>query len=276
MITIYPNFYTMTPYYVPIDTALMRIREGKSKNRIEWVMAAQDQKELQSRKKKLPCILFSGQFGHRHLDGLIGHSGWMCVDFDKFSSFDEMQMWRDSLEGDNYTYSVFTSPSGKGLKCLVKIPAPTNDIYRNHKAYFRGLQSYYDTEYFDVNMFDYSRICYESYDPELQINSNSQLWTGQIFDPEPVKVEYNKASLSEMETARRLIKWSDRKFPIVAGNRNANLFRLCCSLNDFGIDKEHALSLVSVYQADDFKLGEIVVTLNSAYKKTSKHGSLKF
>lgn len=273
MITIFKTFYDTNPYYVPIDTALSRIRNGKSAELVKNCQAQTDYKSYSAAKKKLPCIIFGGEFGQRAIAGLIRHSGYICLDYDKFPDADELQLWRDTLESDEYTYSIFTSPSGMGLKRIVKIP-PTD--YLGHKAYFRALQAQYDCPYFDINMFDVSRICFESYDPELQINPASRTWDEQIFDPQPVAIEYNKASLSEQETARRLLLWSDRKFPIVSGVRNANLYRLCCSLNDFGIDKEHALSLVSRFQADDFKLNEIEVTLNSAYKKVNKHGILKF
>jgi hypothetical protein len=275
IVTIYPNFYTMTPHYRPIDQVLMRIKSGKSAELVDKAKLALDlgPKEYASAKKKLPCILFSGQFVHRCIDGLINHSGYICLDFDKFSDYESLLTWRDSLIDDRYTYSVFVSPSGNGLKCVVKIP-PTD--YKGHKACFMALKAYYGSEYFDDTVFDVSRICFESYDPGLQIKPDSELWTGQLFDPEPVKVEYNKATLSEQETARRLIVWSNKKFPIVSGYRNANLFRLCCSFNDFGIPRDYALSLVSEFQADDFKLAEIVTTLNSAYKKTSKHGVLRF
>lgn len=274
MITIYPNLYTMTPYYVPIETALNRIRSGKSAKLVHDVQKAIDAKGCATAKKKLPCIMFHGEFGQRAISGLIKHSGFICLDYDKFPDADTLKFWRDTLEVDEYTYSIFTSPSGMGLKRLVKIP-PTD--YKGHKAYFMALQVQYDCPYFDVNMFDVSRICFESYDPELQINADSKLWAGQLFDPEPIRVEYNKASLDEQETARRLLKWADRKFPIVAGARNANLFRLCCSMSEFGVNKDYVLSLCSQFQAGDFKIHEIERTLKSAYDKTiNKFGTLKF
>lgn len=273
MITIYPNFYTMTPFYITIDKALERIRNGKSAKLVDQAQSATDPKAYSTAKKKLPCILFSGEFNQRAIAGLIRHSGFICLDFDSFPDQNTLQLWRDNLEGDTYTYSVFTSPSGMGLKVIVRIQ-PTG--YKGHKAYFRALQAYYDCPYFDADVFDISRICFESYDPGLQINPDSQIWTGQIFDQEPVKFEYNKATLDQQETVRRLLKWADRKFPIVAGVRNQNLFRLCCSLNDFGVDYDYALSVVSAFQDDDFRIGEIEVTLRSAYKKSEKHGILKF
>ena len=276
MITIYPNFYTMQPYYLPIEKALQRIRSGKSEQLVKAAQSETDPKLYASAKKRLPCIIFGGEFEARAIAGLIRHSGFICLDFDKFTDADTLEMWRDTLQGDEYTYSVFTSPSGMGLKCLVKISIPESDIYWQHKAYFRALQKYYDCEYFDTGVFDVSRICFESFDPELQINADSRVWADQVFDPAPVIIPYNKASLSEQETVRRLLKWSDKKFPIVPGARNANLFRLCCSLNDFGINYDYALSVCSAFQADDFKISEIEATLKSAYKKQAKHGSLKF
>jgi len=269
----------MTPYYVPIDTALSRIRNGKSKQLVENCQAQTEYKAYSAAKKKLPCIIFGGEFGARAISGLIRHSGFICLDFDKFPDLETLQMWRDTLESDEYTYSVFTSPSGMGLKVIIRIPEPVPfaSSYLMHKAYFRAIQAYYNCEYFDVNMFDVSRICFESYDPELQINPDSRVWEGQIFDPQPVQIKYNKTSLSDQETARRLMVWADRKFPIVAGARNVNLYRLCCGLSEFGINKDYAISLVSRFQADDFKLEEIQRTLKSAYDKTAhKFGTLKF
>jgi hypothetical protein len=274
MITIYRHFgETLQPNYRHIDSILARIRDGKSAIPVNFARDCYgDQILYNDIKKRLPCILFSGRFNRRSIDGLIEHSGYIALDFDKFTDPAELALWRDNLDADEYTYSVFTSPSGRGLKCVVKIPPEVE----NHKGYFRGLQAYYNCQYFDPNVFDVSRICFESYDPDLIINPGSSLWTGYIADPEPVKVEYGKASLSDQETARRLLKWSNRKFPIVAGNRNQNLFKLAASLNDYGINYDYALSLCSQFECKDFKLSEIITTLKSAYRKISKHGTLRF
>jgi hypothetical protein len=277
-ITIYRTFYDMQPYHIGIDTALERIRSGKSRQQVEYANATDDPKEFSTRKKQLPCIIFAGKFERRAINGLIEHSGFICLDYDKFPDSDTLQVWRDTLEADEYTYCVFTSPSGRGLKRLVRVPIPKpfDSTYLIHKAYFRSLQAQYECPYFDANMFDVSRICFESYDPELQINPDSRIWEGLKYDPPSIQVVYNKASLSEQETVRRLLLWAERKYPIVIGYRNANLYRLCCSFNDFGINYDHAFSVCSQFQSDDFKLSEIETTLKSAYRKTNKFGTLKF
>lgn len=279
MITIYQNFYTMQPHYLNIDSVLNRIMVGKSAEMVAKCRDSYGDKKLyDSLKKKLPSIMFCGQFGKREIKGLVMHSGFICLDFDKFPDLDTLTTWKESLQTDDYTYSIFTSPSGYGLKCIVRIPQPIpfNNTYVIHKAYFRGLQAYYDCPYFDPNMFDVSRICFESHDPELIINHDSLVWDTLVYDPPPAIIEYNKASLDEQETARRLLVWHGRKYGMNSGNRNSNLFRLCAAFNDYGISLDYAFALCSQYQADDFKLSEIETTVKSAYKKTLKHGSLKF
>lgn len=273
-ITIFSKFHDMTPNYRHIDNILMRIKDGKSAHLVsEARNNYADKISYDKLKKQLPCILFSGNFNHRSISGLVSHSGFLCLDFDRFNTEVELTLWRDNLDADEYTYSVFTSPSGMGLKCVVKIPPePTN-----HKAYFRGLQAYYSCQYFDPNVHDVSRICFESYDPELIINHESKTWTTPLFDPEPAQIEYNRASLDQQETARRLLTWWNRKFGLNNGNRNNNLFKLCITFSDYGIDYDYAFSIVSGFQMTDFRLSEITTTINSAYKR-GKHnfGKLRF
>ena len=49
---------------------------------------------------------------------------------------------------DKYTFCVFISPSGNGLKVLVKIP---NDA-ENHIKYFQSLENYYNSNHFDTQV----------------------------------------------------------------------------------------------------------------------------
>mgnify|MGYP000737115360 CR=1 FL=1 len=46
---------------------------------------------------------------------------------------------KERLSKDRYVYSVFVSPSGNGLKALVKIPKEPE----NHKLYFISLEKYF-------------------------------------------------------------------------------------------------------------------------------------
>lgn len=267
LITIFKNYYEHVPYDRHINDILNRIKTGASEQMVNKYRLTGN-KEL---KKKLPSILFSGQFTKRNSESILKHSGFICLDFDKFPDSETLTMWKDNLEGDNYTYCVFLSPSGYGLKCIVKIPP----IVENHKSYFDALRNYYKCEYFDIHCSDVSRICFESYDPYLTISQNSLVWDKTWLVPTTRKV-YIPQNIDESKTASNLLKWWHRKFGLYTGSRNANVFKLCAAFNDYGISKEYALSLISEFQQEDFRLSEIEVILQSAYRKTDKFGTLKF
>jgi hypothetical protein len=86
---------------------------------------------------------------------------------------------KETLSKNKYVYSVFISPSGNGLKILIKIPADPD----NHKNYFNSLEKYFNSPYFDKTSKNISRVCYESYDPLIYINANSSIWD-TIEEPE--------------------------------------------------------------------------------------------
>jgi hypothetical protein len=72
------------------------------------------------------------------------------------------------------------------------------------------------------------------------------------------------------------ITWWTKKFGLYSGERNANLFKLCAALNDYGVNKNFAENIVLTFQQSDFKSEEILTTLKSAYRKTDKFATLKF
>lgn len=268
IVTIYQNFDPKSPKFERhINHILNRIKTGASKELVLKIRATK-QDEL---KKELPSILFSGQFSYRNDKSIIQHSGFICLDFDKFPDSETLLTWRDTLESNDYTYAVFLSPSGNGLKCLVKIPP---DI-QYHKRYFDALKEYYECPYFDIQCSNISRICFESYDPYLTINHNSVVWdTKKEY---PIK-QYSPTDhpIDEQKTVEILLKWWTKKFGLYIGERNANLFRLCAAFNEYGVNKEFAENIVTTFQKEDFKIKEILNTLNSAYRKTEKFGTLKF
>ena len=69
-------------------------------------------------------------------------------------------------------YSCFISPSGAGLKVLVRIPQDPN----NHVGYFLSLEKHFNSTYFDKTTKNISRVCYESYDPLIYINDKALVW----------------------------------------------------------------------------------------------------
>lgn len=119
-------------------------------------------------KKYLPSICFSGKFEKRFDDKCLIHSGLAILDFDHVEN---LQEFKAEVCKDKYTFAAFISPSGDGLKVLVKIPA---DI-QNHSAHYLGLIDKYPK--LDTTSQNISRVCFISYDPEIYINPESEIHT---------------------------------------------------------------------------------------------------
>ena len=114
-VTIFKNIYDKSPIHTHISTALRRIQDGKSSTLIKKVRKGDKEK-----KKDLPVVCFSGEFYQRKDDALLEHSSFIVLDFDHV----DVSKVKDSLAVDDFVYSCWTSPSGDGVKALVRITNP--------------------------------------------------------------------------------------------------------------------------------------------------------
>lgn len=275
-VTIFSNIKeTSVPFYRDVLAILSRVKEGKSKDIVRKIRLEKD-KELRNKlKQELPAICFSGTFSKREDSALMEHSGLICLDFDNFPSSDEILAKKDELANDPYTFSVFISPSGNGLKVLVKIPKDAS----KHKSFFNALEAYYNCEQFDKTSKNVSRVCYESYDPTIFVNVNSIEWT-KIDDAEIEHVTKDMRPTipidDENEIINRLAKWWDNKFGFVSGARNNNLFVLAMAFNEYGVSKSEAMYRMMAFASDDFTTKEIQGIIDSAYRHTDKYATKYF
>ena len=276
-ITIFKNINdTSTPFYRDIDVILARIRNGNSKEVVNAIRKEKDRDARNKLKKALPAICFSGTFKKRNDSSIIDHSGYICLDFDGYPSKKEMMAAKGEICTDKYVYSCFVSPSGDGLKVIVKIPKDT----MNHKNYFKALRDHFNSAYFDPTSQNLSRVCYESYDPLIHVNEAAELWDNMVQEIKDYSTEDTllpKIRLTRSdEIMRRLIVWWERSYGIVEGERNNNVFILAGRFNKFGIDKMTAIDHCLRYSHDGFDANEILNIVNSAYKATDEHNTRFF
>ena len=270
-VTIFKNIKeTETPFHREIGVVLDRIKHGATKDLVKQIRDEKNKSERQLLKKKLPAICFSGIFNKRTDNSIVSHTGLMCLDFDGYPSKKEMLQDKDSLTKDSHVFSVFISPSGNGLKVLVKIPADID----NHKAYFNSLNKHFDSNYFDKSCSNISRVCYESYDPMIYVNENSSVWD-KIEEPEYKEVVSHRDPptipiTDENKIVEILVKWWTKKYPMIEGQRNHNVFILAMALNEYGVNKSLASYVLNQYATSDFSLDEINQTINSAYSSVEK------
>ena len=274
MITIFKNIKeTSTPFHRSVDFVLDRIKEGKHKELIRSIRKETDKSKRNTLKKNLPAICFSGTFSKRSDDALIEHSGVICLDFDGYPSESSMLSFKEALTKDQFVLSAFISPSGNGLKVLIKIPKDAD----NHKRYFDALSNYFDSEYFDVTSKNISRVCYESYDNDIYINLESKMWE-EIADYNYTPIDIRKDAptipiTNENQIVDILIKWWNKKYPMVEGQRNNNAFILAAALNEYGVSKSLAVYVLMQYAGNGFSESEIKGTIDSAYRDVMSHGT---
>lgn len=261
---------TETPFHRSIDMVLRRIKGGNTKNLIKAIRQTKDKSERNELKKKLPAICFSGVFTKRMDTAITEHSGFICLDFDGYPNIKDMLSHKEKLSRDGYVYSVFISPSGNGLKVLVRIPAITD----NHISYFNALNKYFDSEYFDKTCRNVSRVCYESYDRLIHINDSSNVWD-TMAEPEYVEMNAHRDPptipiTDHNKIVEILVKWWEKKYPMVDGQRNQNVYILAMAFNDYGVPKALAGYVLGGYADEGFDMSEINRTIDSAYANTSK------
>jgi len=182
-----------------MPTALRRIQEGKSKSIIEEVRSGD-----KAKKKELPIVCFSGEFSTRSDDALFEHSGYIILDFDHVN-VDEV---KKALATDEYVYSCWMSPSGDGVKALVRITNP-----ERHRDHFRALCRYFHKQYFlevDESGINESRACFESYDPDIILKDSSKKFGALASEFSEKQTPDNKAyaytDYMKLNLAARMIR----------------------------------------------------------------------
>ena len=269
VVTIFKNIReTETPFFKDVTYILQRIKDGKSKELVKNIRGEKNKNIRNELKKELPAVCFSGQFNKRADSSIVEHSGLICLDFDGYEKKKELLEDKENFQNNKFVFSVFVSPSGNGLKVLVKIPSEPE----NHTKYFNALKKEFDSQFFDSTSKNISRVCYESYDPLLFVNETSSVWETieeEVYEEKSTFKDVPVLKITdENKIVEILIKWWQLKYPMVEGQRNHNVYILAMAFNDFGISKTLASFVCNQYSSSDFSQREIETTINSAYSNT--------
>jgi hypothetical protein len=144
-----------------------------------------------------PAVIFGGTFrGTGSKKDIDKISGLIVLDFDHIVNLTEIQ---NKIKADPYTYLLFISPSGDGLKAVVKhnLTDPQNwqYLYQELEAYylrmFDGITDKGGKQLCpDPSGKDISRMCFLPYIENLYRNDDSDIW------------EYSGEYLKQAKTAK--------------------------------------------------------------------------
>ena len=242
---------------------LQQIQKGhwkKKINDIRYHLKNGNENEAAKIKSNLPCMTISATFKERRKkDYIDSYTGLLHLDYDKLENAEEV---KTNLISIPYTYSAFISPSGNGVKVLVK----SDNAMSSHEVAFNSLREYYDkivSVESDSHVKDITRLCYMSYDPDLYLNETSEVF------------KYKTSTLDQIDLS---LVWSytSNKHEFVVGNRNNFVHSFACNANRYGIDISDTTNFAYSYSEASFPEKEIELTVKSAYENNvNENGSAR-
>ncbi len=279
MVTIFKNFNEVVEHKT-IATILEEIKTGKYKPGIIYLRKSLVEKKEEAynkAKKSLPAFTPSGRFvGGRKLEFLANYSNCIILDIDKLSAAD-LQNAKHLANQSEFTFASFISPSGNGLKILVKI----NSDKANHKEAFLLVQAHYEAILkleIDKSGKDITRLCFYSWDENLYLNENSKTFETEVKEeiqnivlptlplvtkPEPIEDQY--------AIYNHCVNFTEKKVQFVNGSRNVFVHQLACNLNRKGVALQEALGYILTDFGYDEK--EVTQAVNSAYGNLHEFGA---
>lgn len=252
------------PKYSQVDKVLDSIKKCSVQAQIDLIRNCTDSKQKRKLKEQLPSICFSGKFNERVDAGLIQHSGLAVLDFDHCEN---VKSRKDDFKKYPFVYSAFFSPSGDGVKVLVRIPP----IKERHEGYYYGLIKLFPT--LDTTSRNVSRVCFASCDSEIYINENAIEFTDyvDISTPEPVvkKIINHGTDYFRISVAAKIIRES------VNGTKHHALLKASKLLGGYiasgNVDETDAIyaleSEISKKEIDDFEQAKKTIRDGIEYGK---------
>jgi hypothetical protein len=190
-------FKTLTDTASPIVATLGQVVQqvaNPKKYSLTIIERIRSGEATKDEKKQLPIICFSGVFRTRDDASLEEHSGLMVIDIDDVNAVEAKR----HIALDKHTLVCFVSPSGRGIKVVVRISNP-----ERHRDHYRSIIKYYDINYgleVDPTGINVSRACFFSYDPEIVYREDAEPYGGLLSErAEAQQIEVKTAGITDYE-----------------------------------------------------------------------------
>lgn len=259
---------------VPLSQVVKAIKESESirvqVQKVRDAVAAGDAKAKDAAKKNLPCITPAAIFKtKRNHDDVESLTGLTVLDFDHVP---DVVKFKEKLAKVKHVFVAFVSPSGDGVKVIVRTPAVKDR--ETHTGTFLSLKEFFNSKYLDDSGKDYTRLCFLSHDPEIYVNEDAEPWTQQVSmksgsssvkmpRPPDVAVEQREEVI-----LRELKKIHPDFFTDIVQNRNNETMKRAAMLCDYGISEDVTKNIIGKLIQDwtDFEMKEFEKAVSQGYK----------
>lgn len=222
-ISLFLRVQAKLPRPITLYEALNAIRIGTYEEeilKIRRIYQSGTAQDLRAKKIQLPAYVFAGlSGGSRYKFDVSRYTSLMIVDIDHSTNLEYV---RTVLQSDPYIVSLWTSPSGTGLKALFYVEYEKTikpaDIWIMHEhCAFPQIKQYLFSTYgiqIDETGRDITRMCFVSYDPQIHLKKQ--------FEPFGVKItlnaktkylirtKYNYGTAGRRQAINEMKQWSEK------------------------------------------------------------------
>ena len=285
----FANVNNAMPRNVTIGSILADIQSGKWAKPIATireiyaeVLAMEGWKEAKEAvkplKEKLPGFFASGIFSGRNNEDLGEHSGLLGVDLDDLAGHD-IEAVRTQLANDKHVAAFLTSPTGNGLKIILRI-LPDGSL---HLRSFLAAREHFRQNYslpIDEACKNVARLCFVSHDPQLFMRNGDAQILEPLEEPEPEQStpqDCSDVELTPQLKTRIQLYLKTVRLSIQGDHGNAPAFRVASVLVwGFALSFEDAKPLMRSYSEEKgqppWSDEEINRMLTSARKPEKQRG----
>lgn len=276
-VSVFKNVTDTTPAEeIPILQALYQINNGTHSHLIEplrKLLADGNTEAYSEAKKKLPSFTPCGVFeGTRKAEHIKTYSGFVILDIDKLPA-EQVQQVKEKVMAAPFTFSVFISPSGNGLKILCRV----NSKAEEHTQAFNQLKTLYEKETqveIDKSGKDISRLCFFSLDSKIYINEQARVYMLTHETTLPLKQSQHSTFTTApvgADVFEKCVQLTENKVHFVEGSRNNFVHLLANNCNRNGISEADAVAEIkSRYNYNEI---EVNAAIRSAYQNNQhEHG----
>jgi hypothetical protein len=167
----------------PIRIPLELIKTGAHgvAQKIQAIRNAATKEERDRLKLSLYTVMWQGIFTLKNNNGCVSLSSLVCIDLDHQAQQD-LNIIKQTISSWPYVLGFFKSPSGDGLKVIVRTDNYSIPDYGNC---YRQVEQLF-TDAFGIRpdklCEDLSHPCFISYDPNMYCNPNAQPWH-YVYNP---------------------------------------------------------------------------------------------
>lgn len=236
---------------------------------ISELRKSENKKTRDDIKSQLPAVTVSGVFRERNNEGLLQHSGFICVDFDEKKN-PYINDWCEARDKIGELAEVlFCALSVSARGCFAIIPVAYPD---KHVAHFKALQRIFaDIGFVCDPTSDVSRLRGISSDPDATWNENAKTFY-RLYSPIKPKTTHPPA-IGGSPSIENLTKWVEGKgLTFTQGSRHDYIKALVGACHRLNIPEGEVMRELTRYIKNDFTENEITAIVRGMYAVSTPFG----